>query len=99
MREYIIAIAVALQPVTTHGSPALIALQRAGTVAGRLLDKPFERARMARIHVDARVRCYSNCRKKVKSVHRPVKYGQARLRRLSRQRSKRIIRCMSACKL
>ena len=99
MREYIIAIAVALQPVTTYGSPALIIMQRAGLAASRVLDKPFERARMARIHVDARVRCYNTCRKKVKSVKRPVKYGQVRQRRLGRLRSKRIVRCMSSCKL
>ena len=99
MREYIIAIAVALQPVTSVGSPALVALQRAGMAATRMLDKPFERARMARLNVDARVRCYSACRKQVKSYNRPVKYGQVRLRRLNRTRSQRIIKCMGRCKL
>ena len=99
MSNYVLAVIIALQPVTTFGSPALVALQRAGVAAGRVLDKPFERARMARIHAQARVRCYNNCRKRVKSIHRPVKYGQVNRRRANRVRSKRLVLCMRRCKL
>ena len=98
MRE-LLAVLIAIQPVTADASPALIALQRAGIAAGRFLDKPFERIRMTRVHAEARLRCFRSCRKSVKSINRPVKYGQARLRRLGRVRSKKLVRCMNACKL
>ena len=98
MRE-LLAVLIAIQPVSADASPVLVALQRAGIAAGRFLDRPFERIRMTRINAEARFRCFKNCRKKIKSVHRPVKYGQARLRRLGRVRSKKLVRCMNACKI
>ena len=99
MREYLVAALIALNPSYVDASPALIVLQRAGLAAGRVLDKPFEYARMTRIHAEARLRCYKNCVKSVPSIKRKVKYGQVTRRRAARARSKRLTLCMKNCKL
>lgn len=99
MREYIIILMIAFNPSYVDASPGLVVLQRAGMVATKALDKPFEYARMTRIHAEARMRCYRSCVKSVPSIKKRVKYGQATRRRAGRVRSKRLVGCMRTCKL